>query len=263
MRVWTVVNQKGGVGKTTTVMSLAGLLVQRGQRVLVIDTDPHGSLAHYLGVDPDKLTKSLFDLFHQHRVLTTELCQSAIIPTSFAKCHLLPASPALATLDRAIGNQPGMGFVLEKVVRALTGRYDVVLIDCSPVLGVLMVNALACCDHVVMPVQTEYLALKGLERMIQTIERMQHSGRPMPSYTIVPTMFDRSTKASLAALSNLARSYPNALWHSTIPADPCFPDASLAHIPPPQFQPDSAGVAAYSQLLDGLLEMGESHVENR
>lgn len=263
MRIWTVVNQKGGVGKTTTVVSLAGLLVKQGKRVLVVDTDPHASLGYYLGFEPEDLGKSLFDLFHHHEQLTPKMCQSVIVPTSVERLHLMPASTALATLDRSLGNKPGMGFILSQVFEQLKDRYDAVLIDCPPVLGVLMVNALACCEQIIVPVQTEYLALKGLDRMVQTLERMGRNGRHVPPFTIVPTMFDRRTKASLLALSELARSYPNTLWHSVIPIDTRFRDASLAHLPAPQFAGDSRGVSAYDELLHGLLERGQNDVAHR
>ncbi|GAA4874587.1 ParA family protein [Ferrimonas pelagia] len=263
MRVWTVVNQKGGVGKTTTVVTLAGLLVAKGQRVLMIDTDPHASLGYYLGLDPEQLPASLFDLFHHHEDLTQARCQQAIVPTSVAGLDLMPAATALATLDRSLGNQPGMGFILDRVVGLLQGQYDTVIIDCPPVLGVLMVNALAACQQIVVPVQTEYLALKGLERMVQTLERMGQAGRRVPPYLIVPTMFDRRTKASLLALSELARTYPGALWHSVIPVDTRLRDASLAHLPAPQFAGDCRGVSAYNELLNALLERGQANVPRR
>ncbi|QIZ77336.1 ParA family protein [Ferrimonas lipolytica] len=263
MQVWTVVNQKGGVGKTTTVVSLAGLLVQQGKRVLMIDTDPQGSLGYYLGLDPEELPRSLYDLFYHHQAISTKLCQSVIVPTKVERLHLMPASSALATLDRSLGNKPGMGFVLSRVIESLKCRYDAIIIDCPPVLGVLMINALACCQHVIVPVQTEYLALKGLGRMVGTLERMGKSGKAIPPYTIVPTMFDRRTKASLLALSELARSYPERLWHSVIPVDTRLRDASLAHLPGPQFAGRSRGINAYNELLEGLLERGQNDGKHR
>ncbi|SHI10321.1 ParA family protein [Ferrimonas marina] len=263
MKVWTVVNQKGGVGKTTSVVTLAGLLAARGKRVLMVDTDPHASLGYYLGLDPEELPASLFDLFIHHDQLSPERCSLSIVPTQVEGLDLLPAATALATLDRRLGNQPGMGFILQKILGQLRSRYDYVLIDCPPVLGVLMVNALAACDRIIVPVQTEYLALKGLDRMIQTLQRMAQGKRRVAPHVIVPTMFDRRTKASLLALAELARSYPQQLWHSVIPVDTRFRDASLAHLPAPQFAGASRGVTAYNELLNFLDQEDGANVAPR
>ncbi|MBY5990755.1 ParA family protein [Ferrimonas balearica] len=263
MRVWTIVNQKGGVGKTTSVATLAGLLVQRGQRVLMVDTDPHASLGYYLGLDPEELPGSLFDLFYHHANLSTEQVASVIVPTNVEGLDLLPAATALATLDRSLGGQAGMGLILKSILARVADRYDAVLIDCPPVLGVLMVNALAACSQIIVPVQTEFLALKGLDRMIQTLERLGQGGRPVPPYVIVPTMFDRRTKASLLALSELVRSHPARLWHSVIPVDTRFRDASLAHLPAPQYAGDCRGVKAYNDLLDELMSREGADVAGR
>ncbi len=160
MIVWTVANQKGGVGKTTTVVALAGLLSQRGKRVLLIDTDPHASLTSYLNYDSDSLDKTLYELFQVPK-LTPEFIQEHIIHTAFENIHLLPASITLATLDRVLGNREGMGLILARALHKLHDEYDFAIIDCPPVLGVMMVNAIAACDRILVPVQTEFLALKG------------------------------------------------------------------------------------------------------
>jgi len=172
--VWTVANQKGGVGKTTTVISLAGLLAERGFRVLLIDTDPHASLTSYLQYESDQLPVSLYDLFEEPAQTKADLNQ-IILPTEINNVSLIPASMALATLDRVLGDKEGMGLFLKKQLMLVEDDYDFVLIDCPPVLGVMMVNALAACEKILIPVQTEFLALKGLERMVKTLKIMQTS----------------------------------------------------------------------------------------
>lgn len=205
MKVWTIANQKGGVGKTTTVASLAGTLAKRGQRVLMIDTDPHASLGYYLGIDSEEVPGSLYDLFLAHKNLDTSLVKQHAVPTSVEGVDLLAATMALATLDRALGHQEGMGLVLRNILKSVEDDYDVALVDCPPVLGVLMVNALAASQHIVIPVQTEFLAIKGLDRMIKTMELMGRSKKTRYSYSIVPTMYDRRTKASPARCNILVR----------------------------------------------------------
>ena len=251
MIVWTVANQKGGVGKTTTVVSLAGILAQRGQRVLLIDTDPHASLTSYLEFDSDKLDGSLYELFQVGKP-SAEQVNRVTLKTRFDNIHLLPASITLATLDRVMGNREGMGLVLKRALLRVQDQYDYVLIDCPPVLGVMMVNALAACDRILVPVQTEFLALKGLERMMKTFEIMQRSKRDKFRYTVIPTMFDKRTRASLITLQSIKEQYGDEVWNAVIPIDTKFRDASLLHIPPSIYAPGSRGTYAYETLLNYL-----------
>ena len=141
MVVWTVANQKGGVGKTTTTIALAGLLAEQGHRVLLVDTDPHASLSYYFGIESEDLELSVYDLFMQ--AANKEQIMQSMCPSSYENIDILPATMGLATLDRSLGNKGGMGLVLKKALQAIKNEYDYVLIDCPPVLGVLMVNALA------------------------------------------------------------------------------------------------------------------------
>ncbi len=251
MKVWAVANQKGGVGKTTTAVTLAGLLVQRGYKVLLVDTDPHGSLTSYLGYSPDDLERSLYTLFSD----PGRAPNSVIVTTKIDHIELLPAAMALATLDRQMGTQSGMGLVLKQVFKGVNADYDYALIDCPPMLGVLMVNALAACDHLLIPVQTEFLALKGLERMVRTVAMITRSRSMELPHTIVPTLFDRRTRASVTALRALRKIYgPNELWRFMIPVDTQFREASQVGQPLPMIAPRSRGVIAYSRLLDSLVE---------
>ncbi len=261
MKVWTIANQKGGVGKTTTVASLAGSLVKQGKRVLMIDTDPHASLGYYLGVDSEEVPGSLYDVFVAHKSLTRDLVSQHIVPTQVDGLDLLPATMALATLDKALGHQDGMGLVLRNLLNLVEQDYDVALIDCPPVLGVLMVNALAASEHIIVPVQTEFLAIKGLDRMIKTMELMGRAKKTQYSYTVIPTMYDRRTKASPAALQQLSQDYGHSLWPDVIPIDTKFRDASLAHLPASHYAGSSRGVKAYERLLAYLLEGEFGHVK--
>lgn len=257
MKVWAVANQKGGVGKTTSAVTLGGLLAQRGHNTLLVDIDPHGSLTSYFGYSPDDLESSVYTLF-QHREVDPF---TLVKPTRFDHLSVLPASMALATLDRQLGAQSGMGLVLHKALQRLGERYDYALIDCPPVLGVLMVNALAACDQLIIPVQTEFLALKGLERMLKTLNMIMRSRNIKLPYTIVPTLFDRRTRASTEALRQLRQEHSGEIWSSVIPVDTQFREASREGIPLSMQVAQARGVVAYSRLLTTLL--GEQSGERR
>ena len=257
MNVWAVANQKGGVGKTTTTVTLAGLLAGRGYRTLVLDTDPHGSLTSYFRYSPDELQTSLYTLFENTAVDPLTLVR----PTRFDHLHIMPAAMALATLDRQSGTQSGMGLVLKRALGRLSAHYDYALIDCPPMLGVLMVNALACCNRLIVPVQTEFLALKGLERMVRTLGMITKSRAAPLSHLIVPTLFDRRTRASTDALRMLRATYEERVWRWVIPVDTQFREASKAGIPLSYIAPSARGVAAYQRLLADLC--GTSHGDRK
>ena len=249
MKVWTVANQKGGVGKTTTTVSLGGLLAQQGKRVLMIDTDPHASLSYYFGIDAEATSHSVYDIFIQSNALSADNVMDCLCPTKLDNLYVLPATMALATLDRTMGREQGMGLVLKKALAKIADEFDVAIIDCPPVLGVLMVNALAACDKVIVPTQTEYLALKGLDRMIRTMEIMGRSLNKSFDTVIIPTMFDKRTNAALASRKRLIDDYGERVWEGVIPVDTHFRDASLVQLPISAAYPKTRGVSAYAKLL--------------
>ncbi len=250
MKVWASSNQKGGVGKTTTVASLAGHLVARGKRVLMLDLDPHGSLTSYFGGDPDASSASVYSLFQQG----PEYADTVVQETQVEGLHIMQAATAMATLDRQIGASGGKGLVISQSLAQLYEKYDYALLDCPPMLGVLMVNALAACEHLFIPVQTEFLALKGLERMLNTLQMVINAKRMTLNYTILPTMFDRRTRASVQSLRALRETYTDRLSDHVIPVDTQFRDASLAGKPLPLINASSRGSRAYEYILDSMLE---------
>ena len=249
MKVWAVANQKGGVGKTTTSIALAGLLADAGKRVVVVDLDPHGSMTSYFGYDPDNLENSCFDLFLNGGSVPAGLPKQLLLSTSHERIALLPSSTALATLERQSPGQNGLGLVVAKSLAQLWDDFDHAIIDSPPLLGVLMVNALAASQQLVIPVQTEFLAVKGLERMVSTLAMINRSRKQALPYTIVPTLFDRRTQASMSTLKLLRHSYSEQMWPAYIPVDTRLRDASRAGLTPSQFDPNSRGVIAYRALL--------------
>lgn len=257
MNVWTISNQKGGVGKTTTAVSLGGLLATQGKRVLLLDLDPQGSMTSYFQLNPDSTEHSVYSLFEArangHEV---EFLDALLQPTGVEGLVLMPASTAMATLDRQLGARDGMGLVISQALHRLQGRFDYVLMDCPPMLGVLMVNALAACQQLLIPVQTEFLALKGLERMLRTLQMIGRSRGGSLPYSIIPTFFDRRTRASMDALRAMRDQHGEHLWPRVIPVDTQFREASRAGIPVNVFNPAARGTEAYASLLRWLQQEG-------
>lgn len=262
MKIWAVSNQKGGVGKTTTVVSLAGLLSSWGFRVLVVDLDPHGSLTSYFKMNPDEIELSVYNLFHDTGQKKNIDPKPYIKKTDFDGLSILPASTTIATLDRQVAALGGMGLVITSALKKVSTDYDYVIIDSPPMLGILMINALAACQHIIIPSLSEHLALKGLERMIHTVQMVFKSRKSHPEYTIVPTMFDKRTKAAKDSLIRLRQTYPANIWNSVIPIDTKIRDASIQGIPVPIYEPKAKSVEAYADLLELLLQEG-SHVDRK
>lgn len=254
MKIWTVSNQKGGVGKTTTVVSLGGLLSSWGFRTLLVDLDPHGSLTSYFKMNPEEIDKGVYNLFRDASEKKKDIHPDIYIAkTEFDGISLLPASTAIATLDRQVATMGGMGLVISTALNKIADRYDYVIIDSPPMLGVLMINALAACNRLIIPVLAEFLGLKGLDRMVHTLHMVFHSRKAPPKFIIVPTIFDKRTKASKESLLALREKYPDNLWSSVIPVDTKVRDASAVGIPLPLFDKNAKAVEAYSELLELLL----------
>nr|WP_136249933.1 ParA family protein [Ningiella ruwaisensis] len=260
MQVWTVVNQKGGVGKTTTSISLAGSLASQGKRVLLVDLDPHASLTYYLGYDAEELEHSVFDIFIDEAASKNDLqsVKKAMLSSNIQSLTLLPSHIALATLDKRFSSEPGKGLVIKKCLKQFNGHFDIVIIDCPPVLGVLMVNGLVAADKIIIPTQTEHLALRGLSRMLSTIEQLKPTlkttFKPEQDIKVVATLFDRRLNACVKSYSQMRHDYKETMWRGYIPVDTLFREASEKQIPICHLKANSRGAFAYDKLTNELLK---------
>ncbi len=254
MMVWSIANQKGGVGKTTTAVTLAGVLINRGYKPLLIDLDPHGSMTSYFKLDPDNQEDSVYQVFKKGGGAHGVPLASLLHKTEFNGLTLLPASTALATLDRQLAGRDGMGLVLARMLRQCEHQFTHVLIDCPPIMGVLMVNALAACENLIIPVQTEFLALKGLERMLRTLKMVLQARKSLLNYVIIPTLYDRRTRASKDTMKALQERHAQHLWKGLVPVDTRFREASRVGKPLSVMHPGARGSRAYQKFLDFLLD---------
>ncbi|GAB3736024.1 ParA family protein [Luteimonas pelagia] len=246
MQTWAIANQKGGVGKTTTSLCLARGLAARGGRVLMLDLDPHASLTRAFAVPSDPVPAGAHDLFDARGADPATLLRD----TSLPGLQLIAAQPALATLERRGATQPGLGLALGRALHGLRHRFDHVLLDCPPTLGLLMVNALACADRLVIPTQTDPLALHGLADMLRTATMVERSRRrPLPRH-ILPTLHDRRTRAGQQSLETLRERHGGDVWPGYVPVDTRLRDAvALAA----DRTGDCRGLEAYGRALAWLL----------
>ncbi len=246
MQIWGVVNQKGGVGKTTTTVALGGIMAKQGKRVLMLDLDPQGSLTRYFGLSADESRNTTASLFDEPSALDII---NSVRPTGEPDLSLIPGSAALSALERKKATTSGMGMAIQRALGLIANEFDVVLLDSPPVLGLLMVNVLAASDRLILPSQTEPLALEGLERMVRTLEMVKKSRGTAPPYLIVPTLHDKRTRAGKDCLAELRERYPHSLWRGAVPVDTLLREASRQQISPAQIGDPSRGLDAYTQLL--------------
>ncbi len=252
MRIWTIAAQKGGVGKTTTTINLAGALLREGARVLLVDLDPHGSLTSYCGLDPDRTEPNMYGVFESAANGETRRLADVVHRTRLPDLDIAPAAAALVTLERRFGMKSGMGLALSRSLGTVAGDYDYCLVDCPPTLGVLVINALVCCEQLIAPVQTEFLAEQSIDRLLRTLGMIERSRRAPLPHLVVPTMFDRRTRASAETLAAIRRRRDLSVWDEFIPVDTQFREASRLGEPLTLRQPYARGSIAYQHLLAAL-----------
>jgi chromosome partitioning protein len=245
---------KGGVGKTTTVVSLAGALTRRGQRVLIVDLDPQGSCSAYFGFNPDDSEASVHDLFMA--AAERRYCAVEKLPrrTAIEGLWLMPAATALVSLERRCGTRNGIGHALARELPNLNADFDFCLIDCPPSLGLLGVSALAVAELLLVPMQTEAMALRSIDGQLRTLQLLRGSMGDEPVSLIVPTLYDGRTRASRASLAALRARRDINLWRSYIPLDSQLREASERGMPLTTWRPRARAAVAYERLLDNLLE---------
>jgi chromosome partitioning protein len=250
-RIAAVCNQKGGVGKTTTTINLGAALAEQGRRVLLVDFDPQGALSVGLGIQPHELDATIYNLLMERNLSVPDV----VIKTSVDGLDLLPSNIDLSGAEVQLVHEVGREFVLGRVLQPVIPEYDVILIDCQPSLGLLTVNALACADGVLVPLECEYFALRGVALLMETIEKV--SSRLSPKLTmdgILATMYDSRTLHTREVLANVVQGFGDRVFHTVISRTVRFPDATVAGEPITRFDPSSNGASAYRELAKEVLD---------
>jgi len=250
-RIYTLVNQKGGVGKTTTAINLGAYLARLGQRVLVVDLDPQANATSSVGIDKRAVQGSTYEA-----LLNSEIPVASILHNERLQLWLLPSSPALAGAEIELVGELGREFRLRKALDTLDDKYDYILIDCPPSLGILTVNGLvAAREGVLVPVQCEYLALEGLGQLTQTIERIQAALFPdLRVRGVILTMFDPRTNLSTDVVKEVKNHFPGQVFQSIVPRSIRLAEAPSYGLPISAYSPSSLGARAYESLAKELLQ---------
>jgi chromosome partitioning protein len=212
-RIVALANQKGGVGKTTTAVNLACHLAERGHRVLLVDLDPQGNATSSTGIDKQRLERTSYDI-----LVDGASIESVLLPQVRPGLDLVGANRELAGAEVELTNLTRPQLRMRAAVEPARERYDIVVIDCPPSLGLLTVNALAAADEVIIPVQCEYLALEGLTQLINTIDLVKRGLNPkLDVLGLAMTMFDQRTRLSADVVRDVARLFPNRIFHTIVP----------------------------------------------
>jgi chromosome partitioning protein len=250
-RIIAMCNQKGGVGKTTTTINLGAALGEYGRKVLLVDFDPQGALSVGVGVNPHELDTTVYQLLMDRNVEIHDVIQH----TSFENLDLLPANIDLSAAEVQLVGEVAREMVLARVLKPVLDDYDVILVDCQPSLGLLTVNALSAADGVLVPLECEYFAMRGVALLMETIDKV--STRLSPKLTmdgLLATMYDSRTLHTREVLAGVVAGFGDKVFHTVINRTVRFPDASVAGEPITVFDPASNGAASDRELAKEVLD---------
>lgn len=243
-QVYAAANQKGGVGKTTTVVNLGAYLAEAGKRVLLVDVDPQANATSSLGVDKNALRSSIYDA-----IIGDTPLESVLTLTERLGLDLIPSAPALAGAEIELVSMFSREHRLQRALQPVRERYDYVLIDCPPSLGLLTINALTAADEVIIPIQCEYLPLEGLTQLLRTVDLVRRNLNPeLGIKGLLMTMFDARTNLAQQVVDEVRRHFPDSTFRTIVPRSVRLSEAPSYGEPILDYAPSSPGAVAYRAL---------------
>ena len=251
-QTFAIVNQKGGVGKTTTTLNLGAFLSAHGKRVLVVDLDPQGNATSGLGIDHRSLNTTLYDA-----LVGRATVQQVTLKTGHDGLRVLPANQSLAGASVELVGAEHREFILAKCLAQVENDYDMILVDCPPSLGLLTLNGLVAAEQVIIPIQAEYYALEGLGQLLRTVELVRDNLKPeLNIFGAVITMYDGRTKLAKDVLEELNKHFPDKVFQSVIPRSVRLAEAPSFGKTILGYDPGGKAARAYARLASEFLQRG-------
>ena len=249
-KVMAIINQKGGVGKTTTAVNLAACLAYKGKKVLLIDSDAQGNATSGLGIDRNDIELSVYDC-----LVDDEKIKEAIIRTKYKNLSVLPSAQELSAAEIELGYEEKREFFVKKAISHIKDDYDYIIIDSPPALGLLTINIMTASDTVLIPIQCEYYALEGLAQLITTIKTIKKSlNKSLDIEGILATMYDKRTNLSEQVYNEVKEHFPDITYESVIPRNVRLSEAPSFGEPIIKYDITSVGAEAYFALAREVIK---------